>query len=66
MISTTGMPAESSLIRAASECSSPAMITPDGRHESILYSTFFLFGQIVRHAHHRLQFRILQYLADAG
>ena len=35
MISTTGMPAFSSIARLASECSSPAMITPEGRQDSI-------------------------------
>jgi len=35
MISTTGMPLARSIARLASECSSPAMITPDGRHDSI-------------------------------
>ena len=39
MISTTGTPAFSSIAAAAGVCSRPAMITPDGRQDSISYST---------------------------
>ena len=40
MISTTGMPAAASIARLASVCSRPARITPEGRQDSISYSTF--------------------------
>ena len=35
MISTTGVPEAASIASEASECSSPAMITPEGRQDSI-------------------------------
>ena len=39
MISTIGIPACANMACAASVCSSPAIITPDGRHDSISYNT---------------------------